>query len=176
MPYIPEDLNNTGLYLGTTNIWDIGRIQDVDFNSEEGRLLLVRLYQNVSDILNALNMKDSGYYVLQQFVNGQQFFSTDPANPDNLRPDYRFVMNFGPVAAGVNTIAHGIPNITSAWTFTRVYGTATDAVGFNYYPIGTGGAAAGIITIQANATDVVITNNTAISFTRCIVILEFLKY
>ena len=176
MPYIPENQNNIGLFLGTTNIWEISRIQDVDFNSEEGRLLLVRLYQNIADILNALSAKDTGYYVLQQFVNGQQFFSIDPANPNNLRPDYRLTLNLGPISAGVNTFAHNISNITSAWTFTRIYGTATDSVGLNFYPIGTGGATAGIITINVNATNVVITNNTGVSFTRCIVVLEFLKY
>ena len=181
MPYIDDQLSNTGILLGTTNIWELSGIEGVDLNSPEGKQILVRLYQNICDILNALNLKDSGYYVLQQFVDGQQFFSIDPANPNILRPNYRFVMNVTPINAGVNTFAHGIPNIDNGtgstnWTFTRIYATATNSSTIQFYPAGTGGAAAGILTINANATNVVITNNTGVVFDKCIVVLEFLKY
>jgi len=173
MGYLPED---QGLYVPTTQVWETSSILDVDVNSEQFKLLLVRLLQNVNEIAIALNLKDTGYYVLQPFVNGQQFFSTDPLNPDNLRPCFRYTLNVGAVGAGVNTFAHNIPNITNTWTLTRLYAAATDNIGLNFYPVGTGGATAGIITINSNITNVVITNNTGVVFTSCIVVLEFLKY
>lgn len=172
--YIANAQQNRGLYVPTTNVWDQSQLQDINVNSDEFKLLLVRLYQNINSIALALNLKDSALYDLQEFVNGQMFFSNTPMDPTKLRNDFRLVMNVGAIVAGVNTFAHNLPVIAS-WTWTRIYATATDSVGLFGYPIGTGGAAAGIATIFVNATNVVITNNTGVNFTRCIVVLEYLK-
>lgn len=173
--FIPNTKENRGLYVPTTNVWDQAQLQDINVNSEEFKLLLVRLYQNINSISIALNLKDSALYDTQEFVNGQMFFSNTPMKNNQLRNVFRFVMNFGPIGAGVTSLPHGIPSISNTWIFTRIYGTATDNIGLNFYPIGTGGAAGGVITMQVTATNIVVTNNTGISFTSSIMVLEYLK-
>lgn len=172
--YLPDVQQNTGLYVGTTNVWEFNQLLTLDVNSEEFKLLLVRLYQNVNDIAVVLNWKDSALYTLTEFIDGQQFFSTTQ-NPDDLRSDYRILINVGVLGAGVTTVTHNL-NITTAWTFTRIYGTATDNGGGNYYPLPFASAGgANNIELRVDNTNVVITNNSGITFNKCYVILEYLK-
>lgn len=181
MPFIPNFQNNVGLYISTTDVWEISRLQDIDVNSEEFKLLLVRLYQNVNNIAIALNLKESGIYPLTQFVTGQQYFSTDPNNPNDTRSVFRLTLNIGSLGAGVTTVAHGLPiapnfPTPTTWTFVHIYGAATDSVNGNYYPLpfaSAGGAAN--IELRADNTDVVITNNSGVNFDRCYVVLEWVK-
>lgn len=171
--YIPDVQKNTGLFIATTDVWEISQLMEVNVNSEEFKLLLVRLYQNINNIALALNLKDSAYYVLEEFVDGQKFFSiTDDAN--NLRDNFRRVFNIGALGAGVTTVAHGLA-ITNQWTFTRIYGTATDNIGNNFYPIPFAGAAGAYISLRADLTNVIVDNNSGVAFNKCIVVLEFLK-
>jgi hypothetical protein len=172
--FIPNMKQNWGLYVPTTNVWDQAQLQQVNVNSEEFKLLLVRLYQNINDIAVALNYKDSAIYDTQEFVNGQQFFSNTANQPTKLRPDFRLVINTGTLPAGVTSLTHNLP-ITATWTFTRIYGTASDSVGFNYYPMPWAGAAGAFISLNVNATQVVINNNSGVNFTSGIVVLEYLK-
>lgn len=174
MPFIPNQKINTGLYVGTTSVWEINKLGSADVNTEEYRLLLVRLAQNLNSYALALNAKESGYYDTQEFVTGQQFFSTDPTNIGKLRFSFRLVLNVGALGASTTTVPHGLA-IDANWTFTRMYGTASDNIGFNYYPIPYAGAAGAYIGLVANATNVVIDNNSGVVFTSCIVVLEYLK-
>ncbi len=169
-PQFPQSL---GLFVPTTDVWDQASISQMDVNSEEFRLLLIRLYQNISNISNVLNLKESALYDLKQFVTGQLFFSITNGQPQKLRNAFRLVMNVGPINPGLNTFAHGLI-IISSWTFTHIYATASDNIGFNYYPIPWSGAAGAFISIVVNATDVVINNNSGVTFTSCIVVLEYL--
>lgn len=174
MPYPPQQ-QNTGLYVPTTSVWDMGLISDIDTNSIEFKDLLVRLYQNINNIVLALNVKDSAYYIEEEFVNGQQFFNPASTDPLQLRSDFRKTINIGAVGAGVTTVAHGIP-FTTTYTATRIYGTATDSIGLNYYPLPWASAAGATnIELRADGTNVIITNNSGVAFTRCIVVLEYLK-
>lgn len=172
--FIPNMQQNWGLYVPTTDVWDQAQLQEVNVNSEEFKLLLVRLYQNVNNIAIALNYKDSAIYDTQEFVNGQVFFSNTPTDNTKFRNDFRFVMNVGALALGVNTFPHNLA-VTNTWTWTRLYATATDSVGLQGYPIPWAGAAGAFISIIVNATNVVINNNSGVSFTSCIVVLEYLK-
>ena len=72
--FLPGALQRKGLYVPTTDVWEVSRIQDIDVNSEEFKLLLVRLYQNINVIALALNQKDSAIYYPSEFVDGQTFF------------------------------------------------------------------------------------------------------
>lgn len=164
---------NVGLFVPTTDVWDQASISQIDIKSEEFKLLLVRLVQNLSNIANVLNLKESALYDTQVFLTGQLFFSNTPGQPQKLRNAFRLVMNVGALAAGVNTFAHGL-TITTTYTFTRIYATASDNIGFNYYPIPWSGAAGGYMSIVVDATNVVIDNNSGVSFTSCIVVLEYL--
>lgn len=175
MAFIPNQQINTGFYVPTTNVWEINNISQVDINSDEFRLLLVRLYQNINLITIALNAKDSALYDTQQFVNGQQFFSTNPANPTEFRSCFRLVVNVGPLGPGATTTAHNL-SIQTQWTFTRIYGVATDTSGGNYYPLPWASAAGATnIELKLDNTNVVITNNSGVVFSRCIVVVEYLK-
>ena len=46
MPYIPDQVNS-GSYIGTTQVWDVSQIYDIEVNSPEFKELIVRLYQNI---------------------------------------------------------------------------------------------------------------------------------
>lgn len=91
--------------------------------------------QDINKTINlmslVLNTKDSGYYALTEFVNGQVWFpdptlSSSTAQTPTLRQVFRLVVNIGTLpAAGTLTAAHGL-TITSGFSFTRIYGAATD--------------------------------------------------
>ena len=129
-----------GAYAGTTNIWDVSQIYETDVTTPEFKELLVRLYQNLNLISTLLNIKDTGYYDTNEFVNGQQFFpnptlSSSTGTMPTYRPVYRKVINFGALPnSGTKAVAHTIIT-TTATTFTRIYGTASDTTGFNYIPL-----------------------------------------
>lgn len=174
--FLPNAQDDTGLFVPTTDVYELSRIAEVDVNSEEFKLLLIRLYQNLNNIAIALNLKDSAYYVTNQFINGQLFFPEVADFNAIYRQAYRLVVDVGALGAGITTVAHliDIPN-PNTWTFTRIYGTATDNAGNNFYPIPFAGAAGAYISLFANLTDVVIDNNSGVTFTKCLIILEFLK-
>jgi len=147
--------------------------------------LIVQLYQNVNNIALALNAKVTGLYPLntlngasytqQEFVNGKVFPSPDINNPNNTRSNFTQSYLVRNVGAGVTTIAHNLP-ITSAWTFTQAYGMANDTVGFRYLPIAFASAGgANNIELRVNATNIVLTNNSGISFNIVYLFVEYLK-
>lgn len=172
--FIPNQFENTGLYIGTTDVWEVSRLEEIDVNSQEFKLLLVRLYQNINNIATALNLKDSAYYVNQQFLNGQKFFPALVTTPNAYRVAYRFVVNTGALGAGVTTVAHTLP-IDVNWQFTRIYGVGSNTATLNYYPIPFAGAAGTFISVIVNATNVVINNGSGVTFDKSLVVLEFLK-
>src|SRR5690348_17636908 len=96
--------------LPTTNVWDPSQIYETEGIDEPMQELLVRMYQNLNQMSLAINERDVGYYIVQEFVNGQQFFA-NPTDTDqtNYRPDFRIAVNFGALpAAGSKSVAHGI--------------------------------------------------------------------
>src|SRR5690606_40889986 len=72
MPSYPPQLN-LGAFVPTTNIWDPSELYTLDIQPEF-RELLVRLYQNLNNMSLLLNLKDTGYYTLEEFLNSQAFF------------------------------------------------------------------------------------------------------
>lgn len=177
---------NFGLTVPTTNVWDVNEIQQVDVNSPQFKELLIRLYQNLNLISTVLNLKDSAYYDTNEFVTGQSYFPNPALNSNSTtvatyRPTYRLVVNFG--ALPNNTFSpntqgkHGL-TINSGFTFTRIYGVASDTTGLKYIPIPYASASGtDNIQLDVNATNVVITTaSNRTNFNVCYVILEFLKY
>ena len=171
---------NFGSFVPTTNIWEVQQLLDTDVDPKL-KELLVRLYQNVNNISISLNTRDAGYYVNQEFINGQIFFpnpaldSTTPQTP-TMRQVFRLVINFGALPnATTKSVAHGI-TITSGFSFTRIYATATNP-STSFIPIPFSSPTLNQnIKITVDATNVNIT--TAIDYTAytiCYVILEFIK-
>lgn len=173
-PYIPDQTANTGSFVQTTQVWDVSALYDVEVTSPAFKELLVRLYQQINNMALSLNLKDTGYYITQEFVNGQQYFSTTN-NQNTLRSVFRLVVDTGALAAGVNTVAHGL-TIGTTWSFTRIYGVATDIAGGNFcaLPWASAGGANNIELAVGNA-NIVITNNSGFTFAKSYVVLEYIK-
>lgn len=173
---------NYGAFVPTNFIWDVSQLYSVEVDSPQFKELLVRLYQNLNIMALVLNVKDSGYYVQEEFVNGQLWFP-NPANNSSteanatFRPVQRKTINFGPLLdASSKSIPHGI-TCNSSTTFTRIYAVASDTTGKTYLPIPyTSATAADIIEIFVDSTNVVIvTNSNRTNFDTCYVILEYLQ-
>lgn len=174
--------NQVGAFIGTTSEFDVSAIYETDVTSPQFKELLVRLYQSVNNIALLLNIKDSGYYNTQEFVNGQLLFpnptlssatSTVPA----FRQIFRTLVNFGQLPdAGILTAPHYI-NFTSTYSVTRIYGAASDPTGLNYIPLPY--AASNIndgISLFVDSTNVNIRTTTdRRNFTICYVIIEYVK-
>jgi hypothetical protein len=174
---------SSGLFVPTTNVWDVQQLYDVDVTSPQFKELLVRLYQNINNISTALNLKDTGYYLDQEFVNGQLFFpnpaynSSTPLDP-GFRQVWRLVINFGQLPnTAAKSVAHGL-TINAGVTFTRIYATASDTTGFNYIPIPYSSAAgASNIELNVDATNVIITTaSDRTNYNICYVVLEYLTF
>jgi hypothetical protein len=69
---MPSDLqNNSCLYVESTDVFDIDLLASTDVTEPAFKELLVRLYQNINRIRLSLNLKDSAYYIENEFLNGQ---------------------------------------------------------------------------------------------------------
>lgn len=173
-----------GAFLPTTNVWDVSEIYSTDVNSDEFKELLVRLYQNMNNVALAVNAKDTGAYENEnEFVTGQNFFSnptltsTSSTTPTK-RPVFRKVINFGvlPNAAATGSVAHGL-TITDQYTFTRIYGAASDITGGSYVPLPYASAtAADVIELDVDATNVNITvGKDQSAYATAYIVLEYIK-
>lgn len=158
--------NNAGLFIPTTMM--------IPDDNEEMR---VRLYQYLNTIALATNAKDTGYYTLEEFLCGQTFFPNPTILPGEAnylikRGAYRKVVDFGALPnTATKSVAHGI-TIFNTFSFTRIYATATNPVGLSFFPIPGNGCN---ITVDATNVNITTTANMT-AYTRCIVVLEYLKY
>jgi hypothetical protein len=172
MPYIPQSSNDSGLYIPTTTVYD--QINSANISDELKQLFIV-LYQNTNNIAIALNQKDSAIYDLNKFVSGQGWFVPPPGTSANmqLRPGYRKVLYLTSLLPGVTTVPHGI-HVTGTYSFTLIQITANDTVGFNYYTSASSGPGVDI-SIVGNNVNIVVTNNTGITFNVVEILLEWLE-
>lgn len=172
---------NTGLFVPTTDNYDLTSLDGKDLGSPEFKQFIIKLMQRTNQIALALNLKDSALYYTQEFLNGQTFFP-DPANPQTSAPRqvFRKIIDFGSLPnAGTKTVAHGI-NVTSLFSFTRIYGCASDTTGLDYIPLPyvdvTGTILAGNTELTADQTNVyVTTTGNGAFFDTTYIILEYLK-
>ena len=83
---------------------------------EDARPFLVEHLKKVS---NAVNIRTIGWLLDEELLSGQAFIPgviLPGNNPGQFRQVLRIVVNVGPLAAGINTIAHGVTfdsNLTS---------------------------------------------------------------
>lgn len=140
---------------------------------------------NINQVVNqlslVLNTKDSGYYALTEFINGQIWFpdptlkSTSAQQP-TLRQVYRLVLNCGALKnTDTTVVAHGL-TITAGYTFTRIYGAASDpSTTFIPLPYASPVAAENIA-LFVDATNVnITTGNDRTGFTTSYVVIEYIK-
>lgn len=173
--------NNSGLFVPTTNIWDVGSLKEMDINKPEFKELLIRLYQNINNVCLALNLKESALYFPQEFVTGQTFF----LNPNVIksgnvknRQSYRMVINCGSLAdTATISIPHNI-NTTPSFTFTRIYGASSDTTNLSYLPLPYSSATsiADNIELSVDSTYIYITTGSdRTSYVTTYVVVEYLK-
>lgn len=174
-----NEVPNWGLYVPTTTDIDVSRIAQVDVKSEEFKELLIRLYQTVSDIQRALNLKDSGYYITTEFNTGKLLF--DPTNDFNkLRPIFRVVVDFGALPnAATKSVAHGITAIDANFKILSIVGGASKpTVAFSYLPLpyASATAVANNIEVNMDATNInVITGANYSAYTVTYITIEYVR-
>lgn len=171
--------NNSGLFVPENNVWDVARLDDINVTSPEFKELLVRLYQNINNISIALNLKDSGYYFLKEFLNSQVFFPNPNVKfgQQNTRNVFRTVVNFGALPNTTSkTIHHGI-DVSNGFSFTRMYGAASNQITMQYISLPYASSTlANNIQLDVDATYVTITTAADYSaYTITYVILEYIK-
>lgn len=170
--------SSSGSFVSTTSSLDvseIGREPDV-------KKLIARLYQALNNISIAVNLKDTGYYPEKEFVCGQLFFPSDGSNSSvrgnvAYRSVFRKVINVGTLP---NSTSKNVPHYmnTTGYTFTRIYGTATDPsaarlfIPLPYFANGSGSSVA----LWVNGTDVKLqTSGNMSNYTESHVVLEYIK-
>lgn len=177
MPGSYPDSVNPGLFLSTTPMYDVGDLND----QENLKQLVIKLTQFSNDIVIILNQKDSALYSREQFVNGQTFFpnpalTSDTPQTPTPRQVFRQVFLTGPLPnTGVLLIPHNIAP-TALFTFTRIYGTASDTTGFNYIPLPEAFVNGNIVDLAVDAVNIIIhTNFNATNYNVVYIVLEWLK-
>lgn len=155
-------------------IYDTRNILSVDVTSDEFKQLIVRLYQSINNISINLNKKEIAIYPLEEINTGVLYYQEVPTQFEGLRTVYRTTYKTGGFGAST-TIAHGLtptngPSPVPTWEFTRIQGVANDSVNKLYYPIPSPG-----IDCFVNATQIVITNTTGVTFTTGSIVLEYVK-
>ena len=172
----------SGLFLPITQIIDTQFIYDNEELNEDLKQILIRVVQAFNDHAQAINLKNTGMYDLNEFVTGQVYFpnpavAATTTQSEIFRQVYRIVINFGALPNNMNkTVAHGL-TFDATTTFTAIYATATDSEGFNAVPIPITFVASGNeIDLRVDATNVNIqTNFDATAFTTCYIVLEYIK-
>jgi len=173
-----NNINDVGLFLGTTILFDVDTASNVEPGSDEDKQLKIKLYQAINNIIQSLNKKESGYYLAQEFVTGANFYNVDN-DFNNLRPEYRTVVQFGALpATGTKQVAHGIA-VTGRFVWTAIYAVASNPSDLTGIPVpyASATAVADNLEIYVDSTYVyIITGGTDYSgYTKTNVILKYLK-
>jgi hypothetical protein len=174
--------NNVGSFIPTTNIWDVSDVYQTEGLTPQLQELLVRMYQNLNQSSLNINIKDTGYYTNSEFVNGQSWFPNPSLNSSSsttpsMRQVYRYVCNYGALPNATSTpIPHNL-TINPGFTFTRIYGTASNAAGTSFLPLpyASGTLNKNIELLVTNSNVVITTSINYSSYTTTYVVLEYIK-
>lgn len=192
-----DEFRQAGSFVPTTNIWDPAEIQEVDVNSPKFKELLVRMYQNLSNISTLLNIKDTGIYSLQEHVCGQIYFPAPLLDSSSAvtpvpRQVYRKVINFGALPNDSSKLVSTGLTPSASWLPTRIYGATTNGLpssvhssnpkwlmlpyAASHITIGPPTYVTFAIELRVEGTEVIITTKTDYSsFTKTFVVLEYIK-
>lgn len=187
MAYIPNSPQNTGLFLATTNVWNAQNINTIDVKGsnfgKDFQGLTVDLYQNINNIVVALNKKDTATYDVNTILTGAQWFNPNPNKISQPRWEYRKVVNFGALGVATKSVAHGIDwgnGATTTLQVVDIWAVATKkTTAFSALPIPYASSVdvAHNIELFMDATNVTISNGIDRSaWDTCTVTIEFLLY
>ncbi len=133
---------------------------------EEARPFLVEQLKKISE---GVNVREIGWLLEEEALTGQQFIPGISLNPNLTSPQFRSVLRkvieFIPLAIGVNTKAHGI-TVDNRFTLIELYGSATDAVALTGNPINQPN-------ITYDATNIYITS--AAAYTRAYAFISYIQ-
>lgn len=171
---------NPGMMLPTTSVWDVSEVFAIESLSPQLRELLVRLYQNLNNMSLAVNLKDTGYYSNQEFLNSQVFFP-NPNNPPSttsvFRQVFRTTVNFGTLPDTMTlSVPHNI-DVNEAYSFTRIYGASTNSTATSFIPLPYASAVpTDIVELNADTTNInITTSDDWTDYITTYVILEYVK-
>lgn len=176
---------NKGNFIPTTQSWDVTEIYQSDVNSPKFKELLVRMYQYLNLMAESVNNKTSGLYNSNEAASGDTFYPSASASSASdtralPRPVFRRVLNMLPTGTlpntGTLTVAHGL-TFNSSTTIVRLYGAANNAAGTALIPIPySSPVLVNNIELKADGTNVyIITGSDRTAYTKCNVVIEFLK-
>lgn len=178
------DDTSVGAYLATTDVFDIAAVDRIKSIDPELKDFLIKLTQATNKIRIGVNLREAGYYVEEEFVNGQLWFEKSGLDSSTAQtPQHRQVsrktFNFEALPnATSKTVAHGL-TVNDQLTFTRIYGVASDTTGHTYIPIpySSISAANNGIELSVDATNITI-NTGAVdrtAYDTCYIILEYIQ-
>lgn len=183
-----------GAFISTTQIFDESLIAELKPGTPDFNEFLVQLSRVINELSILSNLKDTGYYPRQEFVCGQGYFPnpalTVPIPPSGqipvFRQVFRKVINMGALLnTAALTVAHDITVLAanggqnySGFTFTRIYGVASDTAGRDYIPLPyvAGGVNGTAVALDVDQTNVIITTtDDKTVFDTTYVVLEYIK-
>lgn len=178
---------NQGLMLPTTNVWDVSQIYQIEDLNSDLRDLLVRLYQNINNIAIAVNLKDSGYYALEEFLTGKLLFpnqnpSTTSTGTPTYRQIFRMCINFGALPNNTTKQVPHYIDINSSYSIVSISGCATQRNPFKSIPIpyvnsfvAPSVADFVVCNIDDTYVNITTTSNTYINYELCYITIEYVK-
>lgn len=138
-------------------------------DEESNNIYLTNLFK---DIAVTVNLKETGIYENYEFQTGQTWFNNNSFT--SKRGTFRTVILFPSLTAiGTTSVPHNLGDI-SAFTFTKIFGTARNAAGTLHVALPQGGPDDVMITIDANNVNIICATATYNTFSAQ-VILEYLK-
>ena len=175
-----------GSFVPTTNVWDVGEILAIPNLDPKLQEVLVRLYQNLNLMSIVLNTKDSGFYDLSEFVDGQLWFpnqatpaTTFDTSDSIYRQNFRTVVFFPALPTGAATVMqpHNI-TVTAMTSWTKIVGAATNATTLEGIPLPYVSVTAGMsIEVDVDNTYVYITTAAGSNYSAYtgIIVVEYLQ-
>lgn len=178
MASFPEDLDFGSL----VPLDPLYNMDKVAVTSNEFKEYIRQLQRVLYDMSVAINTRDSSYYPTIEFINGQLYFPDPALSPltsdqPRYRSVFRKVIDFGQLPnTTTKSVAHDL-SPTSDWSFTRIYGTASDTTGLTYIPLPYAHpTSSNNIAINVDNTNVTITTGSdRTAYHTCYVVVEYLK-
>ncbi len=123
------------------------------------------LVENLKKISELINIREIGWVLEDELLTGKNF-QPSVNEPQEFRSIFRKLIDFSPLAAGVNIRPHGI-TFDINFTLIQIYGGATNTTTFTAAPI-----PGGLMTVTMDALN--ITVNSPSAFQRAWVVIEYI--
>jgi len=165
--------NGGGMFIATTFLSEMNRLNEIDVNSREFKDMLTRLYRYLNDMAIALNTKQIGYYSLEEYATGNNLY---PVAPSSFRPMYRQCFNIGSLPnTATLTIPHGITT-TPTLQWVKIYGAATNTTTLAGVPLPFVSLSGNSVEIDVDGTNIYIISQSNMSaYNAVVIVLEYSK-